>query len=63
MTEDWTEADDAIEEVHEIRRRIWAQFDGDPHKVVAYYMELDKQLADRIAKSPQPDSTVNSAAR
>lgn len=63
MPENWTEADDAMEEVHEIRRRIWAQFDNDPYKVVAYYMELDKQLAHPMARSPQPGSTVKSAAR
>lgn len=61
MTDDWTEADDAIEEVHEIRRRIWAQFDGDPQRVVAHYMELDKQFANRMIK-PRPDRTDKSAA-
>ncbi|HEX6039448.1 hypothetical protein [Longimicrobium sp.] len=62
MIDDWTEADDAIEEVHEIRRRIWAQFDNDPEKVVAHYMELDKQFAERMVKSPRRDSTGISAA-
>lgn len=59
---DWTEADDAIEEVHEIRRRIWAQFDNDPQKVVAHYMELDKQFADRMVKSSRPAGEGKSAA-
>ena len=38
MKDDWTEADDVIEEVWEIRRQIWARFDNDPDKVSAYYM-------------------------
>jgi hypothetical protein len=44
----WTEADDIIEEVREIRRKISAQFDDDPVKLVEYYMELDKQYQDRL---------------
>jgi hypothetical protein len=43
MTAGWTEADDVIEEIWEIRRRIWARFDNDPKKVSAYYMEFEKQ--------------------
>lgn len=52
MTDEWTEADDAIEEVWEIRRRIWARFDNDPDKVSAYYMELQKQYAERLIEAP-----------
>jgi hypothetical protein len=43
MSEEWTEADDIIEEIWEIRRRLWARFDNDPEKVIAYYLELEKQ--------------------
>lgn len=49
MDEPWTEADDAIEEVREIRRRISEQFDHDPIRLVEYYMEVQKQYADRLA--------------
>jgi hypothetical protein len=62
MSEEWTEADDAIEEVHEIRRRIWAQFDNDPEKVVAHYMELDKLYADRMIKPPPAENEGKPAA-
>ena len=48
VDEPWTAADDAIEEVREIRRKISAQFDDDPVKLVEYYMELDKQYEDRL---------------
>jgi hypothetical protein len=48
MDEPWTEADDAIEEVREIRRRISEQFGHDPVKLVEYYIEVQKQYADRL---------------
>lgn len=48
MDEPWTEADDVIEEVREIRRRISAQFDDDPIKLGEYLMEYQKQFADRL---------------
>ena len=43
MTDEWNEADDVVEEVREIRRRIWARFGNDPEKVIDYYLELDRQ--------------------
>lgn len=49
MDEPWTEADDVIEEVREIRRKISEQFDHDPVRLVEYYMEVQKQYADRLA--------------
>lgn len=35
IDEEWTEADDIIEEVREIRRKISAQFDDDPVRLGA----------------------------
>lgn len=52
MSEEWTAADDVVEEVRQIRREIWAQFDNDPEKLIAYYTELDKQYADRMIDAP-----------
>jgi hypothetical protein len=48
MNDEWTEADDAIEEVWEIRRQMWAEFDYDLDKMEAYFMELDEKYADRM---------------
>ncbi|HEX6039447.1 hypothetical protein [Longimicrobium sp.] len=42
MSDEWTEADDIIEEIWEIRRQIWARFDNDPKKLVEYFIEYDK---------------------
>jgi hypothetical protein len=55
MNEEWTAADDAVEEVREIRREIWGQFDNDPTKLLAHHIELAKQLPpSRIAPPRQP---------
>ena len=42
--EEWTAADDLIEEVREVRRRLWERFDNDPAKYSAYLRELSAQL-------------------
>lgn len=44
------ESDPVIDEIREIRHRISAQFNHDPAKLVAYYMELQKQYEDRLIK-------------
>ena len=57
MSDEWTELDDAIEEVRAVRRRIWAEFDNDPHKYHEYLVEYQKQFADRLvsfANEPEP---------
>jgi hypothetical protein len=52
VDETWTAADDAIEEVREIRRRISARFDDDPAKPAQHYMELQKRHVDRLVYPP-----------
>jgi hypothetical protein len=53
MSDDWTEADEIIEEVREIRRRMWAQFDNDPKKLIAHFIEHDKHLTGPTVPPPQ----------
>jgi hypothetical protein len=43
--------DPAIDEVREVRHRISARFGHDPEKLVAYYMELQKQYEDRLIRT------------
>jgi hypothetical protein len=50
MKDDWIEADDAVEEVREIRRRISAQFGHDPAKVGAYHRALSERFQQRWAE-------------
>ena len=45
--------DPVIDEIREIRHRISAMCDHDPAKLVAYYMEYQKQFQDRLVPSPR----------
>lgn len=52
-----TMSDPVIDEIREIRHRISARFDHDPAKLVAYYMEMQKQYKDRLLKTEkEPES-------
>jgi hypothetical protein len=62
MCDEWTEADDAVEEVREIRRRIWAQFDNDPRKLLAHHIELCKRLPPERFAPPRRREDGKSAA-
>jgi hypothetical protein len=57
--------DPIIDEVRTVRRRISAQFDHDPKKLVEHYMELQKRHSDRLigrSKNADPDNANESAA-
>ena len=63
--EPWTAADDAIEEVREIRRQISARFDDDPVKLGEFLMESQKRHGDRLVypgTRPTGTSTAQGAA-
>ncbi len=45
------ESDPVIDEIREVRRRISAQFDHNPSKLVAHYMEIQKQRKDRLVET------------
>jgi hypothetical protein len=62
MSDEWTEADEVIEEVWEIRRQIWARFDNDLEKLMAYYLEHDKHYSGPMITPPQSAKTGKSAA-
>lgn len=62
MTGPRTEADDVIEEVREIRRRISGRFNDDPVRIVEHYMEYQKQFADRLVNYDKVDRKGKSAA-
>lgn len=64
IDEGWTAADDAIEEVREIRRQISARFDDDPVKLGAFLMESQKRHVGRLVypgTRPVSTSTVQEA--
>jgi hypothetical protein len=55
--------DPIVEEIHQTRNRIAAQFDFDVFKLGAHYMELQKEHADRLVSFPprRPDGWVDAA--
>jgi hypothetical protein len=50
------EGDEEIDRIREVRHQISEQFGHDPYRLVAYYMELQKEHAERLV--PAPDSEV-----
>lgn len=50
-------SDPVIDEIREVRHRISARVDHDPARLVAYYIELQKQYQHRLIE------TVTSADR
>ena len=54
--------DPVIDEIRQVRHEISARFDHDPARLVAYYMELQKQHQDRLIDSDKqtepPDLTA-----
>lgn len=47
------DGDEVIARVREARYRISARFDHDPYKLVAHYMERQKQHQDRLIRAPE----------
>jgi hypothetical protein len=44
-------SDPVIDEIREVRHRISTRFEHDPARLVAYYMELQKQYQDRLIET------------
>jgi hypothetical protein len=61
MSEEWTALDDAIEEVREVRRQIWAEFDNDPYKYYEHLLEYQKQFAHRFPKWAEQEQQTTEA--
>ena len=55
-------AEDPIERIRRVRHEISAQCDHDPHKLVEHYIELQKQHADRLIRSPTPSGDERKTA-
>jgi hypothetical protein len=48
-----TDAASEIDEFREVRERISARFDNDPVRLVAHYIELQAQHAERLIDPPK----------
>ena len=44
--------DPAIENIRRVRRQISQKFDHDPVRLIAHYLEYQKQFGDRLLDSP-----------
>ncbi len=60
MKQSWS--DPVIDEIREVRHRISARFDHDPVRLVAYYMELQKQFPDRLMEAEKTEHADQSVA-
>ena len=47
------EVDAIIEEIWEVRRKIWERFDNDPIRMGEYYMALERQSGRRVIYGPR----------
>ncbi len=55
------DGDDVIAQVRAARHRISERFEHDPYRLVAYYMERQKSLTDRLVKAPETEVEAISA--
>ena len=46
-------SDPVIEEIREVRHRISARFDHDPRKLVAFYIEQQKQYQGQLIEATE----------
>ena len=54
------QSDPVINEIPEVRHRISARLDHDPTRLVAFYMEMQKQYQDRLMRPQRmPGAAVN----
>lgn len=56
-------SDPVIDEIREVRHRISERFEHDPSRLVAYYMELQKQYQDRLIRPQEAPESVASSSR
>lgn len=49
------EGDDEIARIREVRHRISEQFGHDPYRLVAYYMELQKEHPENRIAAPDAE--------
>lgn len=55
-------SDPLLEELDEARRRLFTKCDHDPEKVYEYFMEYQKQFADRLISRHEKKPQGRSAA-
>ena len=54
--------DPVIDEIREVRHRISARFGHDPARLVAYYLEFQKQYQDRLIETEKTAERTDQSA-
>ena len=49
------EGEEEIDRIREARHQISEQFGHDPYRLVAYYMELQKEHPEKLVPAPDPE--------
>ena len=55
-------SDPVIDEIRDVRQRISARFDNDPVRLVAHYIELQKQHGERLIGPPKGSKPTDESA-
>ena len=55
--------DEEIARVRAIRQRISERFGHDPYRLVAYYMERQRQHVDRLVRASEPEPPGDTSSR
>ena len=55
------EGDEEIARICEVRHRISEEFGHDPYRLVAYYMELQKEHPEKLVPAPAPEAAGDPA--
>jgi len=57
------EGDEEIERIREVRHQISEQFGHDPYRLVAYYMELQKEHPEKLVRAPEVEPANEAPAK
>lgn len=57
-----SQSDPVIDEIRDVRHRISARVAHDPARLVAYYMELQKQYHDRLIEIEKTAQRIDQSA-
>ena len=51
------EGEEEIARIREVRHQISEEFGHDPYRLVAHYMELQKEHPEKLVRAPHSEST------
>lgn len=52
------EGEEEITRIREVRHQISEEFGHDPYRMVAYYMELQKEHPEKLVRAPHSETKV-----